>query len=272
MERFHSLRQRRRPTANQRGCDASDARPPSMFKPPASPGGGHRARDAGFSVLELSIALTVFALLASMAIGVVGAAQDLKRAESRRLQLEQARAAIYQFARVNFRLPCPDLTGSGFEGDASGKCVMPGNFGGLPFRTLGMEPGPVANGSARTPSSAGVTEVIRFGVFRAPLAADLSAPQPVFSRWPAHERLSRLAAAAAAASPRDQPFVPAPDAVDATQTDCAAPGSSPAFVISIGPSDQLGSGACFAVPDKATGAFTSVSRAEFVGWSTQTGG
>ena len=93
----------------------------------------------GFSLVEFSVVLLVAGLMtwsisAAYENGV--AARDRGIASA---QAELLRDAVRAFALRNSRLPCPDITGTGWEGDAAGNCAATVDSGWLPYRSLGLE-------------------------------------------------------------------------------------------------------------------------------------
>ena len=100
----------------------------------------------GFSLLEVAIALAVFAIaLTALALPLASQVQARRIDEARR-QLAEARDAVLGFAVAHGRLPCPATAESrGYEafapdGDpANGRCAdFHGGF--LPAASLGMAP------------------------------------------------------------------------------------------------------------------------------------
>ena len=98
-----------------------------------------RASYKGLALVELATTLAVLGLLGwavSAAYGNTAPMADRAQAMQTGLQLQQLLRA---FALNNARLPCPDLTGGGWEGDASGACPAGSEVGWLPYRALGLE-------------------------------------------------------------------------------------------------------------------------------------
>lgn len=93
---------------------------------------------AGFSLIELSIVLIIFALLASSMLTPLAAQRQAADARAAREQLTRACESLYGFALQHGRLPCPaapDLTED--AGDA-GVEACPRTHGVLPWRTLAL--------------------------------------------------------------------------------------------------------------------------------------
>lgn len=117
----------------------------------------------GFSLVELSIVLTIVAVLLGMAYSVlpqrVGA--DMRQQTQERIKL--AETALQGFAVEHYRLPCPDLNGNGLE-----QCVGTG-VGGLPWKSMGLTSQLV--GGSKSP--------LRYGVYTNP-AANLTVASNTF--------------------------------------------------------------------------------------------
>lgn len=205
----------------------------------------------GALLVDVAMALVVTGVLAAVSLGTF---TDVFRARKSSADVElllRAKQAVLQFALRNERLPCPDTSGTGYEGN--GSACSGASYGALPVHALGLEL-PKLNS----------TEVLRYGVFRVPPNADLGAGAVVQS-LSAGAGLMRLASGMLAASPSGQPYVPAMDP-SGHADDCSATGDAPAFVIAIGAKEALGADACFPVPMPAQGAQIAVGRSEMAGW------
>lgn len=91
-------------------------------------------------MVELSIVLMVIGCLTwavSNAYGSVGARGDRDRATQ---TAEGLKDALRAFALRNGRLPCPDTTGSGWEGLVAGSCPAATEAGWLPYHSLQLDP------------------------------------------------------------------------------------------------------------------------------------
>ena len=97
---------------------------------------------AGFSLLELAIALMIVALLLGGMLNPLGAALETKQRARAELQLERIREALTGFAMINGYLPCPATTtdpNSDRYGLEDAACDSdPAAEGYLPWRTLGV--------------------------------------------------------------------------------------------------------------------------------------
>ena len=97
---------------------------------------------AGFSLLELAIALMIVALLLGGMLNPLGAALETKQRARAGMQLERIREALTGFAMINGYLPCPATTSdpdSDRYGLEDAACDSdPAAEGYLPWRTLGV--------------------------------------------------------------------------------------------------------------------------------------
>lgn len=92
----------------------------------------------GWSVLEMATVLAVVGLLAWGGLTVLESGQARQDRDQALQQAEAWRDRLRTFALNNRRLPCPDLTGQGWEGDAAGSCGA-AVTGWLPYRALGVD-------------------------------------------------------------------------------------------------------------------------------------
>jgi prepilin-type N-terminal cleavage/methylation domain-containing protein len=98
-------------------------------------------RTAGFTLVEMAVALVVLALLlGSLLIPLQTQVEQRKTTETQRT-LELAMEALYGFAAANGRLPCPaSATSNGVEDPVGGgACAHPFD-GFFPAATLGVAP------------------------------------------------------------------------------------------------------------------------------------
>lgn len=208
-------------------------------------------RARGALLVDVAVALVVTGLLAAVSLGTFTDVFRARKSSGDAALLLRARQAVLQFALRNERLPCPDTSGSGYEGD--GSACAGAAYGALPVHALGLDL-----------PKLGRAEVLRYGVFRAPPQADLAAGAAV-RNLSAGAGLVQLARGMLAAPPDGQPYVPAMDGAGHAG-DCRAAGDAPAFVIAIGDRDVLGTDACFPVPLPGQGAQLAVGRSEMAGW------
>ena len=100
---------------------------------------------AGFTLIELAVAIAVIGLLLGGLLLPLSTQVELNRNARTTKMLEDARDALYGFALVNGRLPCPDCppagacaggtADDGVEDQSGGVCSV--NEGRLPWATLG---------------------------------------------------------------------------------------------------------------------------------------
>ncbi|HVI26106.1 MAG TPA: prepilin-type N-terminal cleavage/methylation domain-containing protein [Xanthomonadaceae bacterium] len=108
-----------------------------MRRPPAC---------AGFTILELAIAVSIVGLLGAIVSSAYFRLADVRARAAAQAQAEQARQAVRLFALRNRRLPCPDLSagGNGAREGIGGSCATGAQVGWLPYESLGLarpEPG-----------------------------------------------------------------------------------------------------------------------------------
>lgn len=109
-----------------------------MTRSPTDPRRRESRRAHGFSLIELSIVLIVFALLAGSLLPLAGGQrqqqEDLRAAQ----QLEQAIEALYAHAVVYGHLPCPADPALPTSDTRAGAAACPREYGVLPWQTLGL--------------------------------------------------------------------------------------------------------------------------------------
>jgi len=213
-----------------------------------------RTKTRGALLVELAMTIAVLGALAMISFGTFGDAEGNRQSHAAANAVRTARQAVLDFARVHGRLPCPDLSGNGTEGDASGACPLGSNFGRLPMHTLGLQ-------DLAMPD----TQTLRYGVARATPDSDLSSRAPASELDAARRFMSLAERAAGLGATSGQPYIPGVDALGHS-TDCATQDSSPAFVISAGDRDHVGNSSCFPVPPGDHGALVAMGRLELVGW------
>ena len=103
-------------------------------------------RQAGFTLIEIAIALVIIAVLLGYTVAMLPLQQELKQYRTAEREMDLIVDELIAFAQVNGRLPCPDtsgnVNGSG-PGTVDGEEDTDGDsckafFGFLPARTLGM--------------------------------------------------------------------------------------------------------------------------------------
>lgn len=109
--------------------------------PPQAP--AIRRHSAGFTLVELAVALTIVALLLGMMFVTIGAQVDQRHISDTDRLLGEVREAIYGFAQANGRLPCPatptipsGTAGAGTENWTGSACGI--QEGVVPWADLGV--------------------------------------------------------------------------------------------------------------------------------------
>jgi prepilin-type N-terminal cleavage/methylation domain-containing protein len=184
----------------------------------------------GFTLLELAVVLVALGALGMLVMASFSGV-DATRARQRALaEAEAARMALRTFALATRRLPCPDSSGDGREGDAAGNCPDGRQLGWLPYETLGLAP-----------------MRLGYGVFRdaangADLVAPVSpAPAPRLDDGTPALR-SALAAAAAAAVSSNHPYTTGDRALLGAENCAGNVIANPALVIVAPATDRDGDG------------------------------
>lgn len=119
-----------------------------------------RRHSAGFSVVELSVALALAGVVGLVAWQMLPASRGVAEGDTPQLRLRQAQDAVEGFVLRTHRLPCPATVG----GTGSEVCGSD-SFGELPWRTLGLPRFDVP---------------LRYGVYRTP-TADLAMASAKYS-------------------------------------------------------------------------------------------
>jgi prepilin-type N-terminal cleavage/methylation domain-containing protein len=109
-----------------------------------------RQSEHGYTMLELAIVLAVLGVLIVTVMHYRNPDADRTTTTASDFQ-EQIIASIFDFAERNFRLPCADTDGNGFEGSGSpGGCTATDTnyvVGGVPYKSLGLAiPSVLGNG------------------------------------------------------------------------------------------------------------------------------
>ena len=110
-----------------------------------------RRRQAGFSLVELGVALVVLGLLAMGAVAFMHTAGQQRAALAQTDLMTRAQQSVLGFVYAQHRLPCPAIDDAGVE--ACGTPTAPHQVGKLPWRSLQLPEGSAAR--------------LKYGVYRA---------------------------------------------------------------------------------------------------------
>lgn len=188
------------------------------------------ANQAGYSFIELAVAVVVIGILAGAAYTAYSPRAGGREAVSALARGEVVSEAIRSFALHNHRLPCPDTDGDGREGDASGSCAAGVELGWVPYESIGMQ--------RPTPSAREVYAVFR----RAAASADLVAP----ATTPTRNDLIRSLTAAAAIAPSSAHVYLTGDGQRTGSESCSSNAvMHPAFAVVVPNGDADGDGSFF---------------------------
>lgn len=91
----------------------------------------------GFTLIELAVVVVLLGLLVAGALAPLGTQIELRDRRRTEAGLERIAAALYGFAMVHGRLPCPDAVNDGAE-DRLGDSACVAQAGLLPHTTLGV--------------------------------------------------------------------------------------------------------------------------------------
>ena len=97
-----------------------------------------RHRAAGFTLIELAVAIFVIALILGSLVVPLSTQVDQRQTAEARLRLEELRDALSGHAAAQGYLPCPDTNNDGLEDVAAGNCNNA--EGNVPWATLGVQP------------------------------------------------------------------------------------------------------------------------------------
>ncbi|RDI21889.1 prepilin-type N-terminal cleavage/methylation domain-containing protein [Pseudacidovorax intermedius] len=93
-----------------------------------------RSRSGGFTLVELAVVLVISATLMLAGLRLLQLTSASGQVEAAQAEAKAGHDAVVAFALANRRLPCPDLTGNGLEGD----CGNGAREGWLPVVSLEM--------------------------------------------------------------------------------------------------------------------------------------
>ncbi len=101
------------------------------------------SRNAGFSLIELGVAVFIIALLLGSILVPIASQVDQKQTSDTQKTLDEIREALVGFAVTNGYLPCPDTDNDGAENfnGGTGQCSTIASgiaTGNLPWGTLGV--------------------------------------------------------------------------------------------------------------------------------------
>lgn len=96
-----------------------------------------RGCEKGFSLIEMAMVLLILGTLMGGALVAVSQTTENSRRTTARNQLREVETALYGFAQVHGRLPCPALhNNNGYEALSGGACIR--NHGFVPAATLNL--------------------------------------------------------------------------------------------------------------------------------------
>lgn len=95
----------------------------------------------GFTLVEMAVVLIIIGFVIGALLTPLGVQRDLKDYSESKARLEQIRDALYGYAIINGKLPCPtttaDPTDSINYGHGDTTCTAPTSEGVIPWKDLG---------------------------------------------------------------------------------------------------------------------------------------
>jgi len=100
-----------------------------------------RAAQAGFTMVELAVALVVAGLMSWAAFSGYETVTAQQQIERGRAEAQQLQSIVRAFALRHGRLPCPDssVAGTGYEALTAGVCTTGTQVGWFPYVSVGLE-------------------------------------------------------------------------------------------------------------------------------------
>lgn len=96
----------------------------------------------GFTLVEMAVVLIIIGFVIGALLTPLGAQRDLKDYSESKARLEQIRDALYGYAIINGKLPCPtttaDPTDSINYGHGDAACALTASAGVVPWKDLGV--------------------------------------------------------------------------------------------------------------------------------------
>ncbi|MBF0393574.1 MAG: prepilin-type N-terminal cleavage/methylation domain-containing protein, partial [Alphaproteobacteria bacterium] len=96
-------------------------------------------RQAGFSLVEMSIVLAILGLIVGGGVGIGSSFYSKSKVAEARVMMDRVERALRDYAAAFRALPCPDVVGGDGVADGSaGTCTSSQLNGVLPWATLGL--------------------------------------------------------------------------------------------------------------------------------------
>lgn len=96
----------------------------------------------GFTLVEMAVVLIIIGFVIGALLTPLGAQRDLRDYSESKARLEQIRDALYGYAIINGKMPCPTTTTNPADninyGHADSACALSAAAGFLPWKDLGI--------------------------------------------------------------------------------------------------------------------------------------
>jgi len=210
----------------------------------------------GSLLLEIGFTLVVIGVMAGLATSSLNGLEQARQASKREIEIRLANQALKAFIQKAGRLPCPDLTGSGWEGDAAGQCPAGVQVGRFPYVSLNM-------------GMPDASLFLRYGVWRASGIADYVLPvDPATGVTSAEAFVAVARFAATGAAGGGQPYVAGVNP-DGRSVNCGSAAVTPAYALMFVSPETLmgGNPLCFFETSTSFRDLAFVTHNEILGWT-----
>ncbi|MDO9403488.1 MAG: type II secretion system protein [Polaromonas sp.] len=210
----------------------------------------------GVTLMELALLLAITGVLAVGTMTAMTALQQARKSGDAAAYLSASRQALRAFVLRENRLPCPDLTGSGHEGNGDASACPAGvQVGRFPYLALRLDKPVLPDG----------IPFVRYGVWRAGGSDLVLRPAALPAGESDADGSSRFAAnlllAGAGPGGTGHPYM-AGAHESGEASNCGIAATNPAVVLAISPGD----GNCFTDAPEGGPRVQAIGKYELLGW------